>query len=224
MKHVRLQLTPGNETIHPLFTMMTDSDYVSLAQMVDWNIGDTEQPTLLFAVEGDPDRIESELDSTSHLTDYELIPIDPGRFYLRVCPKPTSLTRKLFQMYTERDLVIIHPVVYHGGSAWVSLLGEPADLQLAMESFSSGLDVTVEQVSNFLPRMDTVSSRLSPRQREALETAFELGYYEYPRRATHADIGNRLGCASNTVSVHLQKAECKILSAVVERKAIPIDV
>lgn len=224
MKHIRLRLTPGNETIHPLFTIMTDPEYVSLAQMVDWNIGDTEQPTLLFAVEGNPDRIESELDSTSHLTDYELIPIDQGRFYLRVRPKPTPLTRKLFQMYTERDLVILHPVVYHGGCAHVSLLGEPVDLQVAVEKFSSGVDVTVERVSDFLPRTDTVISLLSPRQREALETAFELGYYKHPRRATHAEIGDQMGCAPNTASVHLQKAESKILSAVVERRAVPIDV
>lgn len=201
--------------------MMTDSDYVSLALMVDWNIGDTEQPTLLFAIEGNPNRIESELDAQSHLTEYELIPIDPARFYLRVRPKPTPLTRGLFQMYMDGDLVIIHPVIYQGGSAQVSLLGEPADLQKAVDSFSSGLNVTVEQVSDFLPRTDTIISRLSPRQREALDIAFELGYYQYPRQATHADIGDRIGCAPNTVSVHLQKAESKVLSAVVEQKTIP---
>ena len=223
MKHVRLRLTPGEETIHPLFTVITDPDYVSLARMVDWNIVDTEQPTLLFAIEGDPDRIESELDTTSHLTDYDLIPIDPARFYLRVCPKPTPLARKLFQMYREGDLVIIHPVIYRGGSAQASLLGEPSDLQKAVDSFSSGLDVTVEQVSDFLPRTDTVMSRLSPRQREALEIALELGYYQYPRRATHADIGDRMGCAPNTASVHLQKAGSKVISAVVEQKMIPTD-
>jgi predicted DNA binding protein len=54
---------------------------------------------------------------------------------------------------------------------------------------------------------------LSDRQREALEVAVELGYYDTPREATHTDIAAELDCAPNTASDHLQKGEAKLVRA-----------
>lgn len=58
---------------------------------------------------------------------------------------------------------------------------------------------------------------LSERQREAVTVAMELGYYEQPREATHEEIAAELGCAPNTASEHLQKAEAKLVEAGIER-------
>ncbi|WP_255152618.1 helix-turn-helix domain-containing protein [Halorarius halobius] len=51
------------------------------------------------------------------------------------------------------------------------------------------------------------------RQREALQVAVALGYYDTPREATHADIAEELGCAPNTASDHLQNGEAKLVRA-----------
>ena len=45
--------------------------------------------------------------------------------------------------------------------------------------------------------------------------AVEHGYYEIPRRATHEDIADELGCAPSTVDEHLRKAESRILTSLV---------
>lgn len=55
--------------------------------------------------------------------------------------------------------------------------------------------------------------RLTPRQREVVETAHELGYYEVPREATAADVADRLDLDRSTVTEHLQRAERRLVSA-----------
>jgi predicted DNA binding protein len=52
--------------------------------------------------------------------------------------------------------------------------------------------------------------RLTPRQREVLETAYEIGYFERPREANASDVATRLGLDPSTVSEHLVAAEAKL--------------
>lgn len=54
--------------------------------------------------------------------------------------------------------------------------------------------------------------RLTARQQEVLQTAFEMGYYEWPRDCTGQDVAAELGIASATFSEHVFAAERKILT------------
>lgn len=216
MRHLRLRLTPDEETIHPLFTMVTDRESINCARMVDWNVADTDRPRLLFSIAGDRTAVRTELESMQTVTAFEITPVSDTQFFLHVWPEPTPVSRKLFEMYQREDLMIVHPIEYTDDSAYVSILGESAELQRAIDRFSSGLGVTVERVGGFHTGLETVISRLSSRQREAIELGFELGYYQHPRDATHEDIADRMDCAPNTVTAHLQKAEAKIIAAIVE--------
>ena len=61
--------------------------------------------------------------------------------------------------------------------------------------------------------LDSALPDLSPRQREALLTAVETGYYRIPRDATTDDVAARLGVERRTAEEHLRRAENKLLSA-----------
>lgn len=54
---------------------------------------------------------------------------------------------------------------------------------------------------------------LTDRQREVLETANAMGYYEVPRETTASDVAARLGVQRATVTEHLQRAERKLVTA-----------
>ena len=56
---------------------------------------------------------------------------------------------------------------------------------------------------------------LTERQQEVLETAHELGYFEYPREANATEVAEAIGIAPSTFSEHLAAAQSKILDAVV---------
>lgn len=62
---------------------------------------------------------------------------------------------------------------------------------------------------------------LSPRQREVLVRAYELGYYEIPRRTTTEDIAAATGVQRRTAEQHLRRAENKIIEAHVDNISPP---
>lgn len=52
---------------------------------------------------------------------------------------------------------------------------------------------------------------LTARQREVLETAYELGFYEVPREASTEEVAGELDLDPATVAEHLQRAERNLL-------------
>jgi predicted DNA binding protein len=59
-------------------------------------------------------------------------------------------------------------------------------------------------------------SRLTDRQREVLETAYEMGYFEHPREANASDVADELDITLSTFTEHLAIAQSKVLDAIVE--------
>ncbi|UTF52341.1 helix-turn-helix domain-containing protein [Natronosalvus rutilus] len=52
---------------------------------------------------------------------------------------------------------------------------------------------------------------LTARQREVLETAHEMGYFEYPRESNAGDVAEALGITRSTFGEHLAAAQRKVL-------------
>jgi len=55
-------------------------------------------------------------------------------------------------------------------------------------------------------------THLTDRQREVIETAFEAGYYDWPRECTGKDVAAELDITSATFSEHIHVAERKLLT------------
>jgi predicted DNA binding protein len=137
-----------------------------------------------------------------------------GRFYLYLRVDPAPVRESILEVRTAEGLVVAKPVVYREGVVRARLVGEPPALQDVLEAFPAAVEVDVRAVGEYTEgRADPVAA-LSDRQREALEAALELGYFEQPRAATHADVAERLGCASSTASEHLQKAQASLVRAI----------
>jgi len=58
----------------------------------------------------------------------------------------------------------------------------------------------------------SILNDLTNRQQEVLQTAFGMGYYEWPRDCTGQDVADELGITSATFSEHVFAAERKILA------------
>ncbi|UIP01173.1 helix-turn-helix domain-containing protein [Halobaculum sp. CBA1158] len=59
----------------------------------------------------------------------------------------------------------------------------------------------------------TLAERLTDRQREVLRTAFEAGYYDWPRECTGEEVAAELGITSATFSEHVHAAERTLVAA-----------
>lgn len=53
---------------------------------------------------------------------------------------------------------------------------------------------------------------LTDRQREVIQTAYDMGYYEVPREVSTADIATEMDLDPSTIAEHLQRAERNLLT------------
>jgi DNA-binding CsgD family transcriptional regulator len=58
-------------------------------------------------------------------------------------------------------------------------------------------------------------SKLTPRQRQMLLTAYALGYYDVPRRITSDELSRHLKVDKSTIVEHLRKAERKLIGSII---------
>ena len=61
---------------------------------------------------------------------------------------------------------------------------------------------------------------MSPRRKQVLETAINMGYYDHPRQCKQQDIAMRLERKQGTIAEHLLLAEGNILKAWFEQSRI----
>ncbi len=61
-----------------------------------------------------------------------------------------------------------------------------------------------------------VSERLTDRQLEVLETAFDAGFYDSTNATTGEELGNQLGISETTIYEHLRAAERELISLLLE--------
>ncbi|MFB6072382.1 MAG: helix-turn-helix domain-containing protein [Halobacterium sp.] len=220
MKSARIRATPDADLTPQLFDALARSAAVEEARLHDWNLapGDARDgavATMLFEVDGDRDRFVDELAGARGLRSVDATPVDAGRFeaLLVVEPGAVPMMADVFGSLTRAGLVVGTPVVYREGSVRARIVGASRALQRAVDAFPDGVAVDVEAVGEFRRHREQPTAALTDRQREALLAASDLGYYEVPREATNEDVADRLGCAPNTASEHLQKAEAKLVAA-----------
>lgn len=103
-------------------------------------------------------------------------------------------------------------VEYHpDGTVTFSMFGPGEMIQAAIDTVPNPVSVTVEEISGLQAMPQTVASALTDRQREAVEAAIEVGYYDVPRTGSQDDVATRLDCAPSTAAEHLRKIESKVL-------------
>lgn len=214
MKRVRITLRPRGAYAPPIYERLAGgASYLERARIVNWNV--SSPPTgFLFRLEGDYRRFERELADSPMVTNFEVLPITDRACYCFFAGAVSSAARSLFENFTRGSLMTVPPIECNDdGTNTYTIVGTDGDIQAAVDGVPDGVDVTVEQVGGKRVAADSVVGRLSDRQREAVERALELGYYDVPRTATTTDVARELGCAAATAAEHLQKAESTVMAS-----------
>lgn len=176
-----------------------------------------------FDVTGaDPDRIES-LATTHDGVDATLLAerADGGLFEFLVagnCPafrlaELGGLPREVVGADGEGRIVAEIPVRYDPAAVVGTFLEEHPGAELATKREAASASPPFSGAA-FRPVLHT---HLTDRQREVLRTAFEAGYYDWPRGCTGEDVAAELGIASATFSEQIHAAERNLLGALFER-------
>ena len=217
MRHVRLRMAARGheEAIHEMFAVLTTAPCVERATAMQWNFSSDTTVSFLHYIDGDMDGFEARVSGLDSVLDYDLEPAGERAFYAYIQSTTTAALRSLTDQTTSAGVVVVPPIVYHeDGSLTLSVFGPSDEIQAGLETVPSLIDITVEEIGGLAAMPSTVGTRLSSRQREAIEAAFELGYYEIPRRAGHEAIADAIDCAPSTAAEHLRKAESRLLRSV----------
>jgi predicted DNA binding protein len=126
---------------------------------------------------------------------------------LRIIAKSDiSIVKKSYENNT-----IILKVKYSEGFEYWKFLGTRSELKQLIISIS---DVASIIKLRFIPATHYILNKevsLSPRELQSLLSAYELGYFEYPRRCSLTDISQKLLISKATLNEYLRKAIRKVL-------------
>jgi hypothetical protein len=212
MKRVRVRIHPGEADLPRTFEAVTGAaeEYAGV-EVLNWNV--TEPPAaFLLRVTGDVGRFESVLADDETVEEYELLPVGDEECYCFLTGTGTSDARRLWETFDHGSLMTVPPAEWNAdGSYTFTIVGRDADVQSAVDRVPGDVRVEIEAVGNRGVAPESVRDRLTDRQREAVEAAIALGYYETPRAATSEDVADALGCATSTAAEHLRKAESRLV-------------
>lgn len=215
MKHVRVRITAHGQAgdIHPMYGVMTEAPFIERATAVQWNYtGDALG--ILHYVMGDADALERAMQEIPEVVGYDIERIDERSCYVYVRDATTDSLQEMFGPISSGGLVVVPPIEYDSdGTVVFSIFGPDDELQDAMKGISVPVDVTIEAVGGLAGTTAAVETLLTDRQREVVETAVDLGYYDIPRTASQEEIAVELDCAPSTIAEHLRKAESRVLRA-----------
>ncbi|MFC4551838.1 MULTISPECIES: helix-turn-helix domain-containing protein [Halorussus] len=215
MRHVRLTVsTVGRESEVPtMYRVLSGAPYLDRVVGLHWNVSGDRLGLMVYA-EGDDEAFRAALREVPEVLDFEIVSAGGDGFYAYLRNELSDLSRRLFGTFTRGSLLVVPPLEYGGdGSATLSVFGPIDEVQAAIEEVPDPFEATIEEVSGMAATPGLGETLLSARQREAVEAAIAVGYYDIPREGDYEAIAARMGCAPSTAAEHLRKAEAKVLRA-----------
>ncbi|WP_049915757.1 helix-turn-helix domain-containing protein [Haloferax mucosum] len=213
MKRILFSITYPDRLVHPLHRRLVAESSVERAELLMWS--PTEDATTLLWCDGDRAATERVVSGIDSLVSCQFVPETDGTYaFLR--QDGYEFPTAVLDVIADSRVIFLPPVTFFDdGSVRCETVGEAAALSAFYEALSELGSVSIERVCDFERRHSP--SRLSSRQRAALETAVSVGYYERPRDGSVADVADALGCATSTAGELIRKAEAAVIEAYVER-------
>ncbi|SEO26583.1 Predicted DNA binding protein, contains HTH domain [Halogranum amylolyticum] len=220
MKSLRLRLELGAATTHPMHEFVCRRDDFTRTRLLHWNPDVERTTSMIFHVEGDDsEAYDAALDDVAAVEEYRLSVRDGGSFYVYVREEQAAADARLMSVFSGGNLVVVPPVEYRSDRSMVfSLVGTTEAVQSAVGETPDEVGVDVLRVADYDAGAVDPMLQITPRQREAVTAAVDVGYYGATRDGSVADVAEALDCSTATAAEHLRKAEAEIVSRAVERR------
>lgn len=161
----------------------------------------------LLWVEGDQwPAFEAALADDPTVTDPKLLTEAETRRLIRVVLTDEGEEATTFPRWGEFDIVMLESTATHEG--WENRMRVPDRATLAQYRSAlreQDLDFQLRSLYRETDADSTAEAQLTADQSTALVTGYEIGYFDVPRRATQADLAERLGISSQAVSERLRR-------------------
>ncbi|NEU56225.1 helix-turn-helix domain-containing protein [Halorussus sp. MSC15.2] len=214
MKRVQLSVSYPDRFVHPIQRRIVSDLPITRAELLMWS--PTEDATTLLWCDGDRDATAQAVADVESLVASNFVEDADGTYaFLR--QDDYEFPAVLLELVADARVIFLPPVTFlETGDVQFEAVGESEALGAFHEELSALGDLTVERVREF-ERRDS-PSRLTDRQRAALDAAVSVGYYDVPRNGTVADVADALDCSSSTAGELLRKAEAAVISDYTETR------
>jgi hypothetical protein len=161
--------------------------------------------------------VERLFDDDKNPTELKLLELKDGAFivFLKRRPRPgylfgTDITR------AGRGY-IISPFEISNGKIKFAFIGNQKQVREIIAGVEKrGLDYKVISLTDADFPTNSPLNRLTQKQRDILVSAFNLGYYDVPRKINSDKLADHFGLKSATVVEHLRKAEKRLISNILD--------
>ncbi len=221
MKYATVSLSEPAAARHPMHQYVVETDGFEASRLIASTLVDGRH-TALFHVDGwPPEPYEAALADVDTVLEYAISRQSDRTFAVYVREALRDHDRELTDAFARPGLVTLLPVAYRAdGTVTVTLVGPGDAIQTAIDD-APDATLDVREIGSYHTRRIGGRSDLTDRQAEAVAAAVELGYYEDPRAASVADVGDAMGCAPGTAAEHLRRAERTVMAGHVAGDATP---
>ncbi|WP_265111198.1 helix-turn-helix domain-containing protein [Halosolutus halophilus] len=217
MKTVRLRLRPPEGSFPGVDAVFATTEGVDREALVhfEW-LGDGTY-SMLYRLAVEPGtELDDVLASHEEVIDYDFVASGDRERYCYVHVEERELLSELLAIADAHALVLERPIRFVDGDAVLTVVGDASAIRDAYHDATGTIDVSIEWSGGYEPGKSDALGRLTSRQREAVRTAYDLGFYETPRRTSYEEIGDELDCAPSTANELLRRAEATIVAATLD--------
>lgn len=200
MPAVELSLSmPETTWIHDITTAYPDVDFRVLTILVSDGTGHA-----VVEVESThPSEILVSLQGKADLAQVDLISVGNTRAVFQIETDETGILEPL----TAAGVPLETPIHITDGTArWEFTTSQDRLSSLSTHLADAGMEYQVEYVGYDGPSTAATQPNLTDRQAEVFAAAYELGYFEIPRRASVEDVAEETGVTKSTASDTLRRA------------------
>lgn len=173
-----------------------NSQVNGLQQLVDVSAPEEALEPLLKAIGDNPD-----------VKEVYMVPTRRGRMLGTVTARNSGICKAVMEMRLFcRSCLFSSSKKEDGTILWKVALTESTTLKDLLKTLASeGTEANVVRLSGIS------DEALTPRQREIVQTAFDRGYFDYPRKTGLKTLSRSLKVTPSTMSEILRRAERKII-------------
>jgi DNA-binding CsgD family transcriptional regulator len=217
MRYFTFTLVPLEERdFHPLTAEFQAHPDIQPEGMPYINLLRDETGVALFGLRGSEEAVADVLADHEAALEWELIPGDSG-FYIYTHFAAREPAVSLLTLLDEYQLVLDLPIRFTAqGHMRVTVIGRDDNIKQALLNVPPSVNAEATEMGAYRPDDGRAIASLTERQREVLEAAVDLGYYEVPRQATYEEIAEACDCTVGTVGEHLNRIEARIIANVVQ--------
>lgn len=221
MRYYQYLLRPPGGYFHPSEKDILDGLDAEREALVHVSLLPDRDGVAVYRCNGSHDELQGRLDEQDQIVESEIFNTDNGdTFNLYVRFKPGSPVTDLLELANENGLIIDTPFEFTDGGMEMTVVGKNERVQESLPDFmrlTEDAQTVLNQVGAYAPEESDLERALTERQREVVEAAVEVGYYDNPRQATHEDVAEHLDCTASTAGEHLRKAEAKVMPRTVDK-------